>query len=524
MTEAEPDGSGVTVPAAGALTDHGAVPDDDGGGWRRVHPLTPLLRSWQVIAVALVFVAQNAGERALSGDGLPTEGFDVGLFSGLVAVGFLVGSGAVVVGLAVLSWRMTRYRVTAEALELHQGVLFRQHRRARLDRLQAVDVVQPFVARMAGLARLTLEVAGSGDSKVSLSYLTERHAQELRNELLARAAGVRYETEQAPEAPETPMLQVLPGRLIGSLALSTAPAVAVVLSVLGVVAVVVTDSLVALSGIGPMLLGTVGLLWQRFNSGFDFRLSTSPDGVRLRHGLLERRTQTVPPGRVQAIGIHQTWLWRRQDWWRIRVNVAGYGVGGDDASAESVLLPVGPRAEVLQVLALLLPDLGVPPGEQPADLVSAALSGTGTDGGFTCSPRRARWLDPLSWRRNGFRVTGEVLMVRTGRLGRDLVVVPHARTQSVGVEQGPLLRRLGLADFTLHSTPGPISPRVAHLDAGDAARLLDEQAARARQARSLAGPERWMERAEQAARAAGADRAAGSGPSAEAADGLTGTP
>ena len=178
----------------------------------------------------------------------------------------------------------------------------------------------------------------------------------------------------------------------------------------------------------------------------------------------------------------------------MRVNIAGYGVGAEEASTESVLLPVGPRSEVLAVLALLVPDLGTAPGEHPADLVSAALSGTGTDGGFVCSPRRARWLDPWVWRRNGFRATAEVLMVRTGRFGRDLVLVPHARTQSVGVEQGPLLRRLGLADFTLHSTPGPISPRVAHLDAGDAARLLDEQAARARQARTLAGPERWMER------------------------------
>jgi putative membrane protein len=483
----DPAVSAASEPPAGAG-------EADAGQWRRVHPLTPLLASWQVIAVGLVFLAQNAGERAISGEGLPVGGPRIGLFTGLLAAGVLAGLGVVVVGLAVLSWRMTRYRVTAEALELNKGVLFRQHRRARLDRLQAVDVVQPFVARMAGLARLTLEVAGSGDSKVRLSYLTERHAQELRNELLARAAGVRYETEHAPEAPESPVLEVLPGRLIGSLALSATPVATVLTAVGAVVSVLVTHEFFVLSALGPMLLGTGSVLWRRFNGGFDFRLSTSPDGLRLRHGLLERRAQTVPPGRVQAIGLHQTWLWRRPDWWRMRVNVAGYGAGGEESSNESVLLPVGTRAEVLRVLALVLPELGAAPGERPADLVSAALSGDGAEGGFTCSPRRARWLDPISWRRNGFRATDEVLMVRTGRLGRDLVLVPHARTQSVGLEQGPVLRRLGLVDFTLHSTPGPISPVVAHLDAADAARLLAEQAARARQARTLAPPERWMER------------------------------
>ena len=75
-----------------------------------------------------------------------------------------------------------------------------------------------------------------------------------------------------------------------------------------------------------------------------------------------------------------------------------------------------------------------------------------------------------------------------------MTVVPHERTQSCGVQQGPLQRRLGLASFALHSTPGPVSPRVNHLAAPEAARLLDAQAARAQAARSAAGPERWMER------------------------------
>ena len=84
------------------------------------------------------------------------------------------------VGLAVLSWRVSRYRITEDALELHTGVFFRQQRRARLDRLQAVDVVQPFIARIIGLAKLKVEVAGGHDSAIQLSYLTERDAQRLR--------------------------------------------------------------------------------------------------------------------------------------------------------------------------------------------------------------------------------------------------------------------------------------------------------------------------------------------------------
>jgi putative membrane protein len=103
-------------------------------------------------------------------------------------------------------------------------------------------------------------------------------------------------------------------------------------------------------------------------------------------------------------------------------------------------------------------------------------------------------LDWISWRRNGFRVTEQALLVRHGALERSLVLVPHARTQSLQVSQGPWERRLGLADFALHSTPGPITPVVAHLAVEVAHELLATQADRARIARARSGPERWMQR------------------------------
>jgi putative membrane protein len=62
----------------------------------------------------------------------------------------------------------------------------------------------------------------------------------------------------------------------------------------------------------------------------------------------------------------------------------------------------------------------------------------------------------------------------------------------VGLEQGPLQRRLAVASFVVHSTPGPVSPRVPHLASAVAGRLMDEQATRARTARAAAGPELWL--------------------------------
>ena len=466
------------------------------GRWHRVHPFTPVIRSWQVFAVLLVYLGQDVFQNVLRGDvdletaSRLTRARGWVLAGGGLVVLVVVGLGSLVV---YLSWRFTRYRVTHTALELEHGVLSRRQRQAPLDRLQAVDIVQPLLARIVGLSRLTLEVAGGGDSRIELAYLTDTQARRLRNHLLAAAAGVRYETAEAPEAPEHLVLTVPVGRLVASLALSGASVWLGLGAIALVIGSIVSGNLSVASGAVAAFIGVGGALWRQFSSGFGFRVATSPDGLRLRHGLLEQRTQTVPPGRVQAVRVSQPLLWRAAGWWRVQLNIAGYGRHGGDRVEAGLLLPVGTRDEAVAVLSFVLADLGVADVEHPGSVVDAGLTGTFGAGGFTPSPRAARWVDPVGWRRNGYRVTATALLLRRGVLHRQLDVVPHARTQSCGVRQGPLQRRLGVASFALHSTPGPITPVVAHLATDVVARLLDEQVLRARRARAGAGPERWME-------------------------------
>jgi putative membrane protein len=494
----------------------GTAPDALGqeGTWQRLHPLTPLVRGWKVLAAVLVIVGQQQGPE-LFRHGMPTR------TEALIALGAL-GVAVLVGGVYVwLAWQRAEYRVDGEALQMRTGVLFRSERQARLDRLQAVDVVRPILARIFGLAELKLEVAGGGDSAVRLSLLPEDVAQRLRNTLLARAAGVAFEGDVAPEAPEREVLTVPVGMTIES-TLRSSMAIIAVLGVLALVAAsLAVHSAAPLLGVAPGLLGLGAAMWQRFTAVFGFRVALSPDGIRLHHGLLTTRAQTVPPGRVQAVRLAQPLLWRSKDWWRVEVNVAGYGGGGkqEGQQQENLLLAVGTRAQALEVLSLAMPLLGgveqphadaAPSrggarveGSAPQPVVAwqqalqAGLTGTGTDGGFTASPRSSRWLDPVGWRRHGVLVGPQVLLARRGVLVRELDVVPHARTQSLGLEQGPVQRRLGLATFALHSTQGPVSPSVRHLAAADAARFLHEQARRAQSARADRSVERdgrWMVR------------------------------
>ena len=474
-------------PVGPAAADDAAVGPAAAGGWQPLHPMTPFVRGWKVVAGVLVVVGQQRGGDLVQ-RGLPSR------TEALVTLA-VVAAVAVVGGVyALLAWRRARYRVDEHVLQLRQGVLFRQERQAPLDRLQAVDVVRPLLARFFGLAELNLEVAGSGDSSIKLSLLREADAQALRSTLLARAAGLHYEGDVAPEAPERELLTVPIGRTVESLLRNSATLFGLLLLVVVVVAALIAGSPAPLLAVLPIGFTIVTVAWARFTSAFGFRVATSPDGIRLHHGLMTTRAQTVPPGRVQAVRLSQPLLWRGRDWWRVEVNVAGYGGGKPDSGSigETMLLTVGTRDEALMVVGLALPELREA-ADVPGDVVQAGLTGRGDAGGFTASPRSARLLDPVGWRRHGVLVTQSALLVRRGVVVRQLDLVPHARTQSLGLRQGPLQRRLGLSSFVLHSTSGPVSPSVQHLPAAAAASLLHHQAERAMIARADGADDgRWM--------------------------------
>ena len=556
------------------MSDTTPTPDAGGSGaetttleWHRVHRVTPLVRGWAVLAVLAAILGQQAFDIFGPGaDDDVRDVVDVGQIWWVVALG-LIALAAIVFVLMWLAWRKMAFAIGEREVHLRQGVIFRQARHARLDRLQAIDIRQPVVARLAGLAELRLEVAGGADSTVVIGFLREEEARLLRADILARAAGIRAGRKPAvtadaaaggapsdpaasdpaacgpsatsptvssptvhgpaadaaadpfapalttpgtagaafvplvEEAPEQELYVVPPGRL--ALSLVRSPSLwlgLLVIAGVAVPAIVLRQPSIAISAL-PALFGVGSVFFNRFAGEFNFRAAMSPDGIRVRSGLLETRAQTIPPGRVQAISLVQGPLWRKHDWWRVKVNVAGYQQT-DTQQAQSILLPVGTRAEALTALWLVLPDLGT---DEPLVLLDEALTGivpkdgspaAGPDGRaaqFTNAPRRAWIVDPLAWRRDAYAVTSRALLLRRGRLVRRLDVVPHERMQSVAVEQGPLQRRLRVATFAVHSTPGQIIPQVPHLDEADARRLLWEQAARARAARQTAGPERWME-------------------------------
>ncbi len=267
---------------------------------------------------------------------------------------------ALIIGLiaSAMSWAFTRFAVDGGEVHIDSGVLFRRSRQVRIDRLQAIDIVQPLLARAFGLAELKLDMAGGAEGRVRLGYLRLDEAQALRAALLAMAAGLDHRT---PEAPQRPLVHCSGGAIVGGALLSTQALIGFIWVVAFLAGAIASRHPGVFTGALPGVVSVFGAVWQTIQQHFGFTVADSPDGLRLRHGLFETRAQTVPPGRVQAVRIVQPLLWRMFGWVRVDANIAGYAGhrAEDGRQHNSVLLPVGTRAQALLVVGRALPGVDI---------------------------------------------------------------------------------------------------------------------------------------------------------------------
>jgi putative membrane protein len=492
------------------------------GEWQRLHPLSPLLRGGVVLLAILGYAASQLfdtflnslgfGDLFVGTDGSPLDEPDGGggdPFTTAVHHPFLALAGLVVfLGVIALvnwvSWRFSRFRVGGGQVELRQGALFRQHRQVRLERVQAVELSRPLLARALGLARVVVQSAGGSDSTLSLSFLDLGRAEALREHLLELAgrtdevapgrAGAVEGTPDAVGPPppswaaSQPVLEVPNGRLFVATILHGSTIALGALVVFGLIGAGVRSvGPLALAGIPALLPVAIGIAFNRVKELLthgNFHLADAGTGVRVQEGLTDLRATTIPLHRIQALELVQPLWWRPLGWYRIRVNVAGSGgMGEGEGQRETTLLPVGTLADARLVLALVAPGV-------PSAAWDAAVLGDGGDPAWRGQTATARWLDPLSWRRNGWSDVASAVLLRHGRLTRRAIAVPHARIQSLTVRQGWLETRLGLATVHVVPAPGPVSPVLAHLDVAHAEGFLAEVSERARSARRRSEPPR----------------------------------
>lgn len=433
---------------------------DVGAEWRRLHPLSPLVRFGRLLVTILVVLIPTL-EASRQGHADPSPLLtSVTVWAGLLVLTSILG---------VISWLVTRWRIDGADLRVETGLLRRQSIRIPLARIQAVDIVAPLLARVLGLAEVRVVSAGRGGEHGRLAYLTADEAVVARARLLALAHGLAAET---PEPPAVPLLGVRNGRLVVALLLRAGVAWPVALAVAAVAALISAPraGAVVLSTALPVLVAGVVKVGRTFNEEFEFSISEAGDGLRLDRGMLQRRHETIPFGRIQALRVVQPLLWRPAGWLRLEVDVARqHGVEQsreDPQRFVRTLVPVASRPEVLALANRVFAEAGIdpPPEAEP--------------------PRRAVLKAPLSYHFLAAWYGARYTYASTGRLQQATVIVPLEKIQSVRLSSGPVQRLLGLTTVYADTAGQRWRAAMRCRDAQQGEKWLWDISARARRART----------------------------------------
>lgn len=440
---------------------------------RRLHPLSPLLRGFRFAVLAVVAISwqgyQNLGPQRWA---MAVAG---------IAVVVLIGS--------VLSYLVTGYHVVGRELRIHEGLISRRTRAIPVDRLQSVELVQPVIARLFGLAELRLEVVGGARTEAPLAYLTRDEATDLRRRLLGLAAATRPAVAPPPgsvvtdgtadqdvlaaaataPAADERLMHVVNNRDLFVSQLLRPQWLLLPIAVAVPIVDALFDGQLGFIGVASTVTAVIGVIAAPVRvllGDWRFTLASAADGLRIRRGLLETRSSTVPEGRIQSVLVEWPLLWRRAQWVRANMHVAGVRV--EQEQSRSSLLPVGnvetAEAVVGQTLpGVVLRDISIRP-----------------------VPERAKWLAPFRRRVIGYYFGSAAFASRDGLLTRRLVIVPYARIQSVRVRQGPLQRRLRLATVIVDVAGGGQPAVAPHLEIPEARALALALAEHSRAARRSA--------------------------------------
>lgn len=495
---------------------------------RRLHPLT-LVFATAGIARSMLWPAIVGGV----GIGGRLEAA-LPIFLAVLAVPALIG--------AVVKYAYFRWRLTADELVLQSGLVSRRNRVIPFARVQNVDVRQGPLQRMAGVAELRVETAGSGqEAEAVLAVLGLAEAQGARAELLARRRRAADDggdaMAQAPEATTLARLSTGDVLLAGATANEAGVIAAALAGLLQFAdqlpfqAVESAAEKVAQRTQGALLLSVATVVLAFLLLGWlisiagallryhGFTLDRAGGELRKRYGLLTVHEGSVPLERVQAVRVEEPVLRRALGCASLQIETAGGAPGQrggaeafvplarraevgrlvrgvfDDAEVDGVAFtPVHPRARrriavrgLVAVLVLWIPfwvarALDVQPAGAMAPWVAGLLPLPWV---------LARW----QYRHRGWALVPGYLLARSGAVGRVTWIVPDRKLQTLHLRASPFQRRYGLATLVVDTAAGGRQAAIVDLAEPVARELLETLRDRARGAARRSGTALAAERA-----------------------------
>lgn len=463
---------------------------DDGLHFRRLHPLSIVLKSVAAIGQNLIFMGV-----------LYFSVFDQNIvYAGLAALALLV----IIVVITTLIWSRFTYHIGPKEIRIKSGLLSRNNRSIPFDRIQDVSLEQKLVSRILGLATVKLETGASAGEDGKLDALALVDAAALRNMVRDYKSGVAANvadadegTASTEETDERLPLFAMNNRRIFIAGLFNFSFI--LLAILGAIAqnldfllpdeffnpwywaeqLSEQDMVNGLS-FSAQIAGAVGALVSLIAVGlgsgiirtfireYGFRLDRvdrGQPGFRRRRGLFTLTDMVMPIHRVQAAVLRTGPIRQRFGWYHLKFqSLASDGSGESDHSAA----PCAQMEEVDPILAetdianvpLDLEFHRVDPALwwRDAVIIAVILGGVSSGLGLFVEPAFYALLllalpiiavMVLNWRHHQYALTRDQLFVRAGWWRRKLTILPIRKIQTVDISQSPLDHPLELASVTV---------------------------------------------------------------------------
>ncbi|PGF18066.1 hypothetical protein CP556_19485 [Natrinema sp. CBA1119] len=107
-----------------------------------------------------------------------SDSVDIGWVFWLAPIGLVAG-----IGYGIAYYYRFAYEATPSTFDVTSGVFSRRSREIPYRRIQNVDVSQSIFHRVLGLAVVSIETAGGGETEATLNYVSEGEAERLRAEI-----------------------------------------------------------------------------------------------------------------------------------------------------------------------------------------------------------------------------------------------------------------------------------------------------------------------------------------------------
>ncbi|WP_406161388.1 PH domain-containing protein [Streptomyces sp. NBC_01005] len=472
---------------------------DTGGGHG---PATATAVDWRRLDRRTVLVSALVTAGVAAGAAVPTTLGLSGRFGFGAAVAWVLAGAALLIGSAAagdyVRWRRTRYRIGAERVELHTGLLLVKKRSLARERIRSVDLTAHLLQRALGLVTVRIGTGehSGNDSTLELDPVTRAEGERLRRELLERTPtgtpGTHREGELVALDPRwiryAPVSFVAP-----ALGGAAAGAVMQVSDWFGAQGRVIewvgerfrdtslTAMIVILAAVAAGVVGALGLWVEMW---WNYRLEREPGGtLRIRRGLLTSRSVSIEERRLRGVDLVEPLGIRT--FGAARVDAITTGLAKDDEEQHgdhNTLLPAAPRPVADAVAADVLRETVSPTG---APLTGHPLAARGR------RLRRAYWavlvpvavlallgalLTPVllwialgcavvglpagvflardAYRGLGHTVSGDYLVIRSGTVRRSTAALERAGVIGWTVGQTYFQRRAGVLSVTATTAAG----------------------------------------------------------------------